>query len=168
MRYTPVALALALVAAVSSSVIHSAPGVSLDPKAAALVAHGRAELAAGRVDPALDAFESALVISPGSVAVLVSLAEAQRAQGLQGKALHYYREALEADPRNLVAIAGEGEALAEKGALEKARRNLARLKGICGGDCREVRELAAVIERVPAQRIVSADAARPAPVVSDN
>ena len=168
MRYSPVALALSLMVAVSSSVIHSAPGTSLDPKAAALVAHGRAELAAGRIDPALDAFESALVISPGSAPILIGLAEAQRAQGLQGKALHYYREALEADPRNLVAIAGEGEALAEKGALEKARRNLARLKGLCGAECREARDLAALIERAPAQRIVSAEAARPAPVVSDN
>ena len=168
MRYTPVALALSLLAAVSASVSYSAPPERIDPRAAALLAQGRADLAAGRIDPAIDAFEAALVIQPGSVSVFLNLAEATRRQGMQGKALHYYREALESDPQNLLAISGEGAALAEKGAVEKARRNLARLKGMCGDNCDATKQLAAAIAKGPALRVVSAEAVTPAPVVSEN
>jgi len=168
MRYTPAAVALALVVAVSSSVLHSAPAETLDPRAAALLSQGRAELAAGRNEAAVDVLEAALTVQPGSVAVLVELANATRRLGLQGKAIHYYREALETDPRNLSAIAGEGAAMAEKGATEKANRNLARLKTLCGGDCAESRQLAAVIARGPAPRVVTAEAVTPKPIVSEN
>ena len=88
--------------------------------------------------------------------------------GLQGKALHYYREALERDPQNRAAISGEGAALVEKGAVEKARRNLARLQGLCGCTCPQTRDLAAAIARGPAERVVTADAVKPSPVVSTN
>lgn len=168
MRYAPVALALSLVVAVSSSVLHSAPAEVLDERAAALLAQGRADLAAGRSQPAIDAFEAALTVQPGSVQILNDLAAANRRVGLQGKAIHYYREALSIDARNLSAIAGEGAALAEKGATEKANRNLARLKTLCGGDCAEARQLASAIARGPAPKVVSAEAVTPKPVVSEN
>ena len=168
MRYTPATLALSLLAIVTASVTHSAPREKLDAEAKALLKQGRIELREGRVNEAVDAFEAALVRQPGSVTVLLRLAEATRENGLQGKALHYYREALEADPRNLMAIAGEGAALAEKGAVEKARRNLARLEGICGNDCEATRQLASVIARGPAKQIVTAEAVTPEPEVSEN
>lgn len=168
MRYTPAALALSLLAAVTSSVIYSAPSEELDPRASTLMAQGRAAMAAGELNSAIDAFEAALVVQPGSVSVLLNLAEATRAQGMQGKALHYYREALESDPRNLAAIAGEGEALAEKGAVEKARRNLARLKGMCGSDCEATQQLAATLAKSPGPQVVRAEAVQPSPVVSEN
>jgi tetratricopeptide (TPR) repeat protein len=171
MRYTPAALALSLVAAVSSSVLHSAPSEVLEPRAAALLEQGRAAMAAGRNDAAIDAFEAALTVQPGNVQVLVDLAAATRRTGLQGRAIHYYRQALDTDPRNLSAIAGEGAALAEKGATEKANRNLARLKGLCGADCAEARQLAGAIARGPSPRVVAAAAAAavpPKPVVSEN
>jgi tetratricopeptide (TPR) repeat protein len=168
MRYTPVALALSLLAAVTASVGYSAPPDQIDPRASSLLAQGRADLAAGRTDAAVDAFEAALVVQPGSVSVLLNLAEATRRQGMQGKALHYYREALEADPKNLAAISGEGAALAEKGAVEKARRNLARLKGMCGDSCDATRQLAAAIAKGPSVRVLTAEAVTPAPVVTEN
>lgn len=168
MRYTPAALALALFAAVTSSVGYSARSDNLDAVAQALIAQGNVDLQAGRTSKAIDSFEAALVRHPGSVTVLLRLAEATRANGLQGKALHYYREVLESDPRNLTAIAGEGAALAEKGALEKARRNLARLEGLCGKNCTESRELAAVIARGPAPRVLTAEAVKPDLEVSEN
>ncbi|MES2491964.1 MAG: tetratricopeptide repeat protein [Pseudomonadota bacterium] len=164
MRFTPAALALSLVLALSASMSHSAPPQVLDPRADALMAKGRAALAAGSTDQAIDLFESALAIQPGSVAITLNLAEATRRQGLQGKALHYYREALERDPQNLAAIAGEGAALSEKGALEKAKRNLARLQGLCGSTCAETRALSATIARGPAERVITADAAKPATI----
>lgn len=168
MRYTPVAVALSLLAAVTASVGYSAPPQKLDPRAEALLEAGRAQLAAGHADAAIDAFESALVVQPASVPVLLSLAEATRRQGMQGKALHYYREALEKDPQNVAAISGEGAALAEKGAVEKARRNLARLKGICGDSCEATRDLAAAIAKGPTIRVVTAEAVTPEPTISEN
>lgn len=168
MRYMPAALALSLLATVSASVIHSAPSQAIDPRVAALIAEGHNSLSAGKVDAAIDSYEAALVIQPGSSAVLLSLAEATRRQGMQGKALHYYREALEADPANLQAIAGEGEALVEKGAVEKARRNLSRLEGLCGQSCDATRQLSAAIARGPLPRVLTAEAVTPAPVVTEN
>ena len=168
MRYTPAALALSLLAAVTASVSLSAPPVPLDPRAALLVADGRKALAAGDANAAIDAYEAALVFQPRHVAILLNLAEATRKQGLQGKALHYYREALERDPNNQFAIAGEGEALVEKGAVEKAKRNLARLQQLCGGDCAAAQQLATAIASGPAKRVVSVDQVRTQQVVTEN
>jgi tetratricopeptide (TPR) repeat protein len=168
MRFYPAALALSLAAALTASAGLSASPERLDPVAASLLAQGRAEMAAGRLDAALDAFEAALVVQPGSAPVLLQLAEVTRAQGMQGKAIRYYRVALEADPRNLSAISGEGIAMVEKGAVEKARRNLTRLEGLCGKDCEATRQLAAAIARGPSPRMVSAEAVKPQPVVSEN
>lgn len=167
MRYYPAALALSLFAAVTASATFSAAPQPMDPRAAELVAQGRAEAAAGRIDAAIDAYEAALVVQPGSVAILVNLGDVTRRQGMQGKAIHYYRKALEAEPRNLMAISGEGAALAEKGAIEKARRNLAQLRGLCGDSCEPTRLLSAAIARGPAPKVLTAEAVTPAPVVSE-
>ena len=107
-------------------------------------------------------------MQPSSVQVLLNLAEATRRQGMQGKALRYYRDALKSDPQNVAAISGEGAALVEKGAVEKARRNLTRLQGLCGSSCEATRQLAAAIAKGPAPRVVSAEAVTPQPVVSEN
>lgn len=169
MRYAPAAFALSLLAAVTASVGYSAPAVApLDPRATALVAQGRAALSAGDPDAAINAFEAALAVQPGHVAITLDLAEATRRQGLQGKALHYYREALERDPGNVWAIAGEGATLVEKGAIEKARRNLVRLQQLCGGDCEPGKQLAAAIAKGPTARIVTAEAVKATPVVTPN
>lgn len=168
MRYTPAALALSLLAAVTASVSLSAPPTPLDPRAAVLVADGRTALAAGDANAAIDAYEAALVIQPGHVAILLNLAEATRKQGLQGKALRYYREVLEAEPGNVFAISGEGMALVEKGAVERARRNLARLEQICGNSCVPAKDLAAAIQQGPAPQMVTADAVQSKPSVSVN
>ncbi|WP_229814086.1 tetratricopeptide repeat protein [Novosphingobium colocasiae] len=169
MRYTPAALALSLVAAISASASFSAPPEQLDPRAAALVEEGRTAARAGDLDSAIDAYESALTVQPGSVSVLLGLADATRRTGMQGKAVHYYRAALEADPRNLDAISGEGLALAEKGALDKAGRNLTRLKSLCGNDCPQAQALATAIASGPAKpRVLTAEAVTPKPVVSEN
>ncbi len=168
MRYYPVALALSLLLGLASSAGFTAPPQPLDPRAAALVGDGNIEIAAGRVDSAIDAYEAALAVQPGNVSVLLNLAAATRRQGMQGKALHYYREALELDPQNLQAIAGEGAALVEKGAVEKARRNLTRLQGMCGDNCEASRQLAAAIAKGPVTKVVTAEAVKPSPVVTEN
>lgn len=168
MRYFPAALGLAMLCAVSASTVNSAPPAPLDPRAAALVAQGRNAMSAGDTDGAIDAFEAALVVQPGNVAIYLNLAAATRRQGMQGKALHYYRQALLLDPQNQQAIAGEGEALVEKGAVEKARRNLTRLEQLCGSQCAPTMQLSAAIARGPSERVVTADAVQARPTVSTN
>ncbi len=168
MRFAPAALALSLLAGVTSSMAWSESGEELSPRAAQLVAEGQARLARGDQNGAIDAYEAALVVQPGNSYVLVNLAEATRAQGMQGKALHFYRSALVTDPRNVKAISGEGAALAEKGALAKARRNLAQLESLCGADCDATRQLAAVLDKEPARHVVHAEAIKPQPTVSEN
>jgi tetratricopeptide (TPR) repeat protein len=169
MRFAPAAAALSLLAGLTSSIAWSDSGEqALGPRAVQLLADGKARFAAGDVNAAVDAYEAALVVQPGNALVLVRLAEATRAQGMQGKALHYYRSALVSDPRNVMAIAGEGAALAEKGALAKAQRNLVQLQGLCGTDCDATRQLAAVLEAQPARRMVHAEAVKPSPVITEN
>jgi tetratricopeptide (TPR) repeat protein len=168
MRFTAPALALSLAVAVTASVGVSAQRQP-DPRAAALVSQGKSHLAAGQVQAAIDSFEAALAVDPGYTSVYLDLGEAARQEGLQGQAIHYYRLALQRDPKNLAAITGEGEALLEKGAVEKARRNLAQLQSLCGGTCAETKQLAAAIEAgPPKQPVLTADAVSPDPVVTQN
>ncbi|WP_407874415.1 tetratricopeptide repeat protein [Qipengyuania nanhaisediminis] len=152
MRFAPVAAALSLFLVTTSSVT-SALESEPDTRAAMLVAEGRAALEAGDTQAAIDAFEAALAVDPAYTPIFIDLAEAARRDGLQGKAITYYREALARDPGNFAAIAGEGEALVEKGALEKAERNLARLESLCGINCPETRALQARIAAGPPARL---------------
>jgi Tfp pilus assembly protein PilF len=168
MRYSPVALALSLVLAVSSSVGQAQGLAPTDPRARALIANGRAALMQGDVDGATDAFEAALVIEPGQPDTLVALGDAARKAGMPGKAIHYYRVALDRNAADLAALGGEGAALADKGALARAREDLARLEGLCGKACPESRALAEAIDRGPAPKVVSADAVKPQPTVQAN
>jgi len=158
MRYAPVALALSLVIGVTGSMGVAKNSAPADPRVATLLKEGRAALARGDASGATDHFETALVIDPANNAALLGLADAARRDGLQGKAIHYYREVLSREPNNVVAISGEGGAMVEKGALEKARRNLSRLEGLCGKGCAETAELSAAIARGPAPKVVSAEA----------
>lgn len=160
MRFAPAAAALSLALAMTASV---SVGQERDPapRAAMLIAQGEASLAAGDTQEAIDAFEAALAVDPGYTPIFLHLAEAAREDKLQGKAIRYYREALSRDPDNLAAMAGEGEALAEKGALEKARLSLAKVQSLCGESCPETRGLANAIamgERAP---VMTAEATMP-------
>ena len=152
MRFAPAAAALSLMLATTAS-MSSAGGREADPRAELLITQGEEALAAGDTQGAIDAFEAALAVDPDYTPILLNLAEAARADGLQGKAITYYREALTRDPDYFAAIAGEGEALVEKGALEKAERNLARLESMCGESCPETVALQARIEAGPPARL---------------
>ena len=67
------------------------------------------------------------------------------------------------------ALAGRfAEAMLEKGAVEKAKRNLAQLQSLCGNSCSEARQLAAAIENHPRQPVLTAEAIAPEPVVTQN
>lgn len=158
MRYAPVALALSLIAGVTGSMGVARDPSPADPRVEALLKSGHADLAKGNPASATDSFEAALIIDPASSAALLGLADAARREGLQGKAIHYYRQVLAREPNNVVALSGEGGAMAEKGAVEKARRNLTRLEGLCGKGCAETAALSAAIARGPAPKVLSAEA----------
>ncbi|MEM8724255.1 MAG: tetratricopeptide repeat protein [Pseudomonadota bacterium] len=162
MRFAPAAAALSLFLATTASVT-SAQDKAPDPRAEALIAQGQASLKAGDTQGAIDAYEAALAIDPGYTPIFLELAEAARQDGLQGKAIRYYREALNRDPGNFAAISGEGAALVEKGALEKAKRNLARLESLCGSNCPETLSLQTTIAAGPPARLAAeTDQAAPA------
>ena len=157
MRFAPAAAALSLAFAVTASVsVGQSP--EPNPRAAVLIAQGKASLDLGDIQGAIDSYEAALTIDPGYTPIFLHLAEAARANNLQGKAIRYYREALARDPDNLAAIAGEGAAMAEKGALEKARLNLAKVQSLCGETCPETRELASAIAAGPRTPVMTAEA----------
>ncbi|MFM9935526.1 MAG: tetratricopeptide repeat protein [Novosphingobium sp.] len=168
MRYMPAALALSMLVAVTGSAGSAGVGEPTDPRARTLLEAGRGALAHGDVDAATDSFEAALAVDPGSPDAYLALGDAARSASLQGKAIHYYREALARDPNNLAALSGEGGAMAEKGAIEKAKGNLARLEGLCGRTCPESEQLAGVIAKGPTAKVVSADAVKPVPEVESN
>lgn len=168
MRFAPAAAALSLMVAVSSSV-GSAQEAPVDPRAGALIAQAEMALEEGQPQRAIDALEAAFAIDPQYTPILLHLAEAARREGLQGKAIRYYREALARDPGNYEAISGEGAALVEKGAIERARRNLAQLESLCGAGCPETRSLAMAIDKGPrGNTVLTAEAVMPDAVVTQN
>lgn len=161
MRFAPAAAALSLALALSASGGFAAPRAP-DARAAELIAKGEAALQSGDTQGAIDAFEAALVVDPGYTPTLLRLAEAARASDLQGKAIRYYREALDREPKNVNALAGEGAALAEKGAIAKAKERLALVEKACGKDaCAPAQALSAAIAKGPVVRVQTAEVVLP-------
>jgi tetratricopeptide (TPR) repeat protein len=136
MRFAPAAGALSLVMMTTASITIARDHVP-DPRALVFQEMGRDALAKGETQASIDAFEAALALDPAYTELYVDLGQASRQVGLQGKAIGYYREALAREPRNFAAMSGEGEALLERGAVEKAKRNLAQLESLCGATCVE-------------------------------
>lgn len=168
MRFVPVALAAVLgVAALSSAVIAQKPDAQIDPRSTMIVEQARAAQRAGNLEQANDLLESALAVDPKNRTAFMALADIAKAQGLPGKAIRFYREALELEPNDVAALAGQGDALVQKGAVTKARENLARLKRLCTGACPEESRLAAVIDKGPPPAVLSAQASNKVPAPGD-
>src|SRR3546814_7209312 len=68
-------------------------------------------------------------------------------QGLTGKSIRFYREALLLDPTDVKALAGQGQSMVEKGAIARAKENLAKMQTLCRASCGEVAQLSASIEK---------------------
>jgi Tfp pilus assembly protein PilF len=165
MRFVPVAVIAALgLAALPIAVQGQKPDAQVDARSLSLLDQARTARTAGQFDQATDLLESALVVDPKNRRAFHELAEIAKAQGLPGKAIRYYREALELEPNDVTALAGQGDALMQKGAVLKARENLARLKRVCASNCPEEGRLAAVIEKGPPAAVQSAQAPARAPL----
>jgi Tfp pilus assembly protein PilF len=168
MRFSPPVLALSLALLTVASVSHGQkPDSKLQPRSVALVAEASQLFAAGRYDEAAGLLETALAVDPRNRGAFVALAHVAEKQGLPGKAIRLYREALLIEPNDLTALAGQGEAMVAKGAIMKARENLARIKQLCIAACPEQQQLALAIEKGAAAPVMSAQAVQPKPVVSE-
>ena len=168
MRFSPPVIALSLtLLTVASAGYSQRPDAQLDPRSVALVTEGKALLAAQKFNDAENAFESALAVDPRNRPAFISLAQTSQRKGLPGKAIRFYREALLIEPNDIAALGGQGEALVQKGALVKARENLARLKQLCVVACGEQDRLAAAIAKGPAVPVLSAQAVQPKPVATE-
>ena len=128
----------------------------------ALVQQARVAMGSAKLNDANDALETALAVDPRNRAAYALLAEVAVRQGLPGKAIRFYRESLLIEPNDVAALAGQGEAMVAKGAVTKARENLARIKTLCVGACPEGARLAATIAKGPPPVVQSAQAAAPA------
>lgn len=150
MRFSSVAVAASLaLVSISTSLHGQRPDDQIDARSMALLAQGKAAKAAGNLDGASDALESALAVDPRNRQAFIVLAQVAETRGLSGKAIRYYREALTLEPNDPVALKGQGEALVAKGAMARAKENLARLRTVCKGECPQANELAAVIAKGP-------------------
>ncbi len=161
MRFAAPAIALAFVLVTVSSVSHGkrVRDDEINPRAKAMTDMALKDFAAGKFEAAQDGLESSLVIDPKNRMAYIGLARIALKQDLPGKAIRLYREALVIDPNDVVALAGQGEALATKGALTKARENMARIERLCSTSCPEIVTLNAAI----AKGQKTADAAKTIP-----
>lgn len=150
MRVTPILLAAAVVVGTMASAGHSQRSdAQINARSVTLARDAQAEVTAGRYDTAIDLYETALAVDPRNREALLGLARIAQAQRLPGKAVRYYAEALRTDANDVNALTGQGEAYVQRGAVERARRNLVRVRELCGAACPQAARLAATIERGP-------------------
>lgn len=107
----------------------------LKPVSVRMADEGRAALARGDANAAIDAFEAALASDPKNVAAFTGIAQGYEKLGLPGKAVKFYREALVLNPSDIAALEGQGKAYIARGATARAQVNLARIKAVCKADC---------------------------------
>jgi Tfp pilus assembly protein PilF len=107
----------------------------LKPVSVRMTEQGKAALARGDANAAIDAFEAALASDPKNVGAFNGMAQAYEKLGLPGKAVKFYREALVLNPSDIAALEGQGKALIARGATARAQVNLARIKAVCKTDC---------------------------------
>ena len=150
MRTSSVALAAALaVVSITTSLHGQRPDTAIDPRSVQLLEQGRSLKAAGNLEGATDALETAVAVDPRNRAAFIALAQVAEARGLPGKAIRLYREALLLEPNDVAALRGQGEALVAKGAVTRARDNLAKIRTLCKNGCNDATVLAAVIAKGP-------------------
>lgn len=168
MRLSPALLAAIFMAVGLTGATLGVPAAAqaLSPASVAMQQEGERLLAANDLDGATGYFETALAADPRNAAAYIGLGHIAVAQELPGKAIGFFRMALRLDPTNRVALGAQGAALVQRGALDKARTNLARLRGLCGGDsCPEVAALTAALASAGQRTALRPEEVLPQPVV---
>jgi tetratricopeptide (TPR) repeat protein len=157
MRLTPIALSLAIaVGTMASAGFSQRPDDQIDPRSVDLVQQAQQLSTAGQLDGAIDLLETALAVDPRNRGAYISLGRVAQAQHLPGKAIRFYGDALRLEPNDVAALTGQGEAYVQRGAIERARANLARVRTLCAQPCPQAQQLAAVIERGPPADVLAA------------
>lgn len=123
----------------------------LKPQSLQMAEQGKAALARGDANAAIDAYEAALASDPKNVAAFTGIAMGYEKLGLPGKAVKYYREALALNPSDLVALEGQGKAYIARGATARAQVNLARMKALCKAECSGATRLQSALDTAAAQ-----------------
>lgn len=148
MRFSPAAIALSTLLLTTASVgIGKRPDVQIDPQSLAMNSEAESARKAGDKDTAIGWYETALAVDPRNRAAYLGLAELAREEGLKGKAIRYYKNALEIEPNDEAVLVQQGELMVEKGALESAKKNVARLRMLCRTDCTKAEKLASLIDQ---------------------
>ncbi len=164
MRFTPIALSVALaLATMASAGQGQRPDDQIDARSLALTQQAQALTAAAQFEQAVDLLETALAVDPRNRGAYIALARVAQAQKLPGKAIRLYNEALKLEPNDVNALAGQGEALVQRGAVERAKRNLEKVKTACRGACPQATTLAAAIAKGPPPEVLTARAPEAAP-----
>lgn len=165
MRLTPIALTVAIaLATMASSGQSQRPDDQIDARSVEMTRRGEAFVVQGRLNEAIDQFETSLAVDPRNRQAYIGLARAAQGQKLPGKAIKFYFEALKLEPNDVVALAGQGEALVQRGAVERAKRNLEKIRTLCNNRCPQVATLAAAIAKGPPPEALTARTpATPAP-----
>jgi Tfp pilus assembly protein PilF len=157
MRLTPIAVTAAIMlATMASAGWGQKADDQIDPRSTALAEQAQALNAQGKYQEATDLLETALAVDPRNRAAYIGLARAAQGEKLPGKAIKFYFEALQLEPNDLNALAGQGEALVQRGAVERARHNLDRIKTLCHNACPQATTLAAVIAKGPPPEVLAA------------
>ncbi|HEX8669780.1 MAG TPA: tetratricopeptide repeat protein [Allosphingosinicella sp.] len=157
MRLTPIALSAAIIlVTVGSAGYSQRPDDQIDARSVAMVQQAQELTAQARYQEAIDLLETALAVDPRNRQAFVGLARVAQAQKLPGKAIKLYSEALKLEPNDVSAIAAQGEAMVQRGAVERAKRNLERVKTLCKGPCPQATNLAAVIAKGPPAEVLTA------------
>lgn len=164
MRVSFLALGAGLILASLPTASNARADHDIFPHSLELVQLGEAAQKAADLNKAIDYYEAALVADPRNRSALIALAQVARVQGLSGKAIGLYRDALTLEPNDVLALAGQGEALADKGAVDKARDRLAEVSRLCASPCAAATGLEKAIAAHANKQMATAEAASTAPV----
>lgn len=157
MRLTPIVLTLAIAGAtIASAGYGQRADDQINPRSTALVEQARTATAAGQYEQANDMLETALAVDPRNRGAYIALGRVAQAQRLPGKALRYYSDALQLEPNDITALSAQGEAFVQRGAVDRARANLTRVRALCHQSCPQGDQLAAVIQRGPPAEVLAA------------
>jgi Tfp pilus assembly protein PilF len=157
MRLAPIAISAAVIlATMGSAGLGQRADDRVDPRSTALTQQGMALVGQGRWLEATDQFESALAVDARNRQAYIGLARAAQGEKMPGKAIKFYYEALQLEPNDIEALTGQGEALVQRGAVERAKTNLARVRTLCKSNCPQAQTLAAAIAKGPPTEVLAA------------
>ena len=136
--------------ALAAPVSGQRPDDQINPKSVALMHQAQSLMAAGKLEDAENALETALAVDPRNRWAYTDIARVAEKQHLYGKAVRMTDKALLIDPNDTDAIAVQGEAMVEMGATARAQENLQKLQKICGAKgCPQIALLSTAISRGP-------------------